>query len=217
MNNQNVEQIGQNVSGLMVKNLPAEIEDNEILNFVRAEIKDDLDTVNYNIHRPDGNGQRSGTKIEIFSGLNSETIHAAFDKLHKNSNLFKLPLYCRKIKNFTPPKVSDKISRSDVNEKKGGDPPNKGDGKESTRQKAQEQPTFATPDKIGGNLKQKSLKDFKSFTPVEKKEYYTGAEEEMDNIREELGLNSPKTLEFESNESEDDENIDAEKEKKRWL
>ena len=38
MNNQNIEQIGQNVSGLMVKNLPAEIEDNEILNFVRAEI-----------------------------------------------------------------------------------------------------------------------------------------------------------------------------------
>lgn len=214
MINQNVEQIGQNVSGLMVKNLPAEIEDNEILDFVRAEIKDDLDTVNYNIHRPDGNGQRSGTKIEIFSGLNSETIHAAFDKLHKNMNLFKLPLYCRKIKNFTPPKVPDKKNKGEVNEKKGGDPPNKGDGKESTRQKAQEQPTFATPDKIGGNLKQKSLKDFKSFTPVEKKEYYTGAEEEMDSIREELGLNSPKTLEFESNESEDDENIDAEKEKK---
>ena len=224
VNNQNVDQTGQNVSGLMVKNLPAEITDIELLDFLRVEIKDDLDVVNYNIHRPDGDGKRSGTKVEIFSGLNSETIHTAFDKLHKNTKLFRLPLYCRKIKNFTPPKVSEKKKKTD--EMKGGEPPNEGDGKEGPRQNAKEQPTSgsvkdATPDKIGGNLIQKSMTDFASFTPEEKREFFAREEEELESKVEEIserydnmGLKNPKTLEFGSYESDDDKNSDPEKEKK---
>ena len=183
--------------------------------------------MNYNIHRADGNGQRSGTKVKKISGLNSESIHTAFDKLHKNTNLFGLPLYCRKIKNFTPPKVLEKKDKNVVD----GDPPNT-DGKESSGWNARHSSLMnATPERIGGNHKQKSKtdftsftpveKDFASYTPVEKKEYFFKEENEMDNkaveVSERYGnltLNNPKSLEFGSDESEEDINNDPEGEKK---
>ena len=98
--------------GLGINNLPPDITDSEILKFLKDEVHEDLEMVNYNILRPDAT--RNGTKVEIFSGLSGVTICAAYRKLDSNVNLERktkiywpqykqLPVYLTRRKNLTPP------------------------------------------------------------------------------------------------------------------
>ena len=58
--------------GLGINNLPPDITDSEILKFLKDEVHEDLEIINYNILRLDAT--RNGTKVEIFSGLSGATI-----------------------------------------------------------------------------------------------------------------------------------------------
>ena len=107
-----IEENPEKYVGLGINNLPPDITDSEILEFLKDEVHEDLDVVNYNILRPDTN--RYGTKVEIFSGLSGATICAAYRKLDSNVNPEKktqiywpqykqLPVYLTRRKNLTPP------------------------------------------------------------------------------------------------------------------
>ena len=107
-----IEENPEKYVGLGINNLPPDITDSEILKFLKDEVHEDLDMVNYNILRPDTN--RYGTKVEIFSGLSGATICAAYRKLDSNVNPQKktqmywlqykqLPVYLTRRKNLTPP------------------------------------------------------------------------------------------------------------------
>ena len=107
-----IEENPEKYVGLGINNLPPDITDSEILEFLKDEVHEDLDVVNYNILRPDTN--RYGTKVEIFSGLSGATICAAYRKLDSNVNPQKktqiywpqykqLPVYLTRRKNLTPP------------------------------------------------------------------------------------------------------------------
>ena len=112
--------------GLGINNLPPDITESEILKFLKDEVHEDLDTVNYNILRPDGT--RNGTKVEIFSGLRGVTICAAYRKLDSKVNpqnktkiywpqYKQLPVYLTKRKNLTPPpKQSGRKTHDDKKE-----------------------------------------------------------------------------------------------------
>ena len=58
--------------GLGINNLPPDNTDSEILKFLKDEVHEDLEIINYNILRLDAT--RNGTKVEIFSGLSGATI-----------------------------------------------------------------------------------------------------------------------------------------------
>ena len=107
-----IEENPEKYVGLGINNLPPDITDSEILEFLKDEVHEDLDVVNYNTLRPDTN--RYGTKVEIFSGLSGATICAAYRRLDSNVNPQKktqiywpqykqLPVYLTRRKNLTPP------------------------------------------------------------------------------------------------------------------
>ena len=107
-----IEENPEKFVGLGINNLPPDITDSEILKFLKDEVHEDLEMVNYNILRPDAT--RNGTKVEIFSGLSGATICAAYRKLDSNVNPEKktriywpqykqLPVYLTRRKNLTPP------------------------------------------------------------------------------------------------------------------
>ena len=107
-----IEENPEKYVGLGINNLPPDITDTEILKFLKDEVHEDLEMVNYNILRPDAT--RNGTKIEIFSGLSGVTICDAYRKLDSNVNPQKktkiywpqykqLPVYLTRRKNLTPP------------------------------------------------------------------------------------------------------------------
>ena len=115
-NDPNLAHIKENVSGIKINNFPPEISEAEILEFVKKEIKSDLDTVNFTIH-PAKSGTRKGTKVEIFSGLDKDSIEAAITKIDKNAtgknSSFGRPLYCSIIKRITPEKPPEGSSNTE--------------------------------------------------------------------------------------------------------
>ena len=107
-----IEEDPEKYVGLGINNLPPDITESEILKFLKDEVHEDLEMVNFNVLRPDGT--RNGTKVEIFSGLSGPTICAAHRKLDSKVNPQKktkiywpqykqLPVYLTKRKNLTPP------------------------------------------------------------------------------------------------------------------
>ena len=115
-NDPNLAQIGENISGIKINNFPPEISEAEVLKFVKTEIKSDLEIVNFTIH-PAKSGTRKGTKVEIFSGLNKESIEAAIARIDKNAtgknSSFGRPLYCTTIKCITPEKYPEGNSNTE--------------------------------------------------------------------------------------------------------
>ena len=83
---------------------------------MKKEIKSDLEIVNFTIH-PAKSGTRKGTKVEIFSGLNKESIEAAIARIDKNAtgknSSFGRPLYCTTIKCITPEKSPEENSNTE--------------------------------------------------------------------------------------------------------
>ena len=72
--------------------------------------------MNFTIH-PAKSGTRKGTKVEIFSGLDKDSIEAAITKIDKNAtgknSSFGRPLYCSIIKRITPEKPPEGSSNTE--------------------------------------------------------------------------------------------------------
>ena len=68
----------EKLTGLAIKNLPNNISEEEMLEFLKENVKKDLDIVNFDLTP---HTTRNNASITIFSGLKPKDIMAAIDKI----------------------------------------------------------------------------------------------------------------------------------------
>ena len=108
----NQPEISQNakekLTGLKINNLPKNISEEEVLKFLKENVKKDLDIVNFDLTP---HTTRNNASITIFSGLKPEDIMAAIDKIDfklGKQKFLEKPLYCKALRTLTPSKENEK-------------------------------------------------------------------------------------------------------------
>ena len=99
----------EKLTGLQINNFPKDITDEEIVKFLKENVKADLDTVNFEYSNTEAKHNKS---IYVFSGLNPEEIEAAVKKIdfkQSTQTFCKKPLYCKAMKNITPVKSNPNV------------------------------------------------------------------------------------------------------------
>ena len=96
----------EKLTGLKINNFPKEITEEEVVKFLKDNVKGDLDSVNFNLTNTESKYNKS---IVVFSGMNPEEIEAAIEKIDFKQKFYEKPLYCKALENITHDKNNSHV------------------------------------------------------------------------------------------------------------
>ena len=140
----------EKLTGITINNLPKNITEEDMLKFLKENVKKDLDIVNFELTAVTS---RNNASLTVFSGLTPDEIVTTMDKIDfklGKEMFLERPLYCKALRTLTPSKEDakkrknseEKEEAKDTEKEKKDDPENKDDSNNEDKNKDKHEEAF---------------------------------------------------------------------------